>query len=83
MGFSLMWRQHWKLVASALVLAAGFLLAAPVPALVSLGAGAVILGGMRLARRPARGGDDSGEAMLGAFGFVEVGGVPQLARERG
>lgn len=76
---SLLWRQHWRLVAAVGALTAGFVAAAPVAGALAAAMGAALLGIERFERRGDAG---LGEETLGDFGYLEVGPSPLLGRER-
>lgn len=76
---SLLWRQHWRLVAAAGAMAAGFLVAAPAAGALVAAMGAALLGLERIGRR--RGAAGLGEE-LGDFGYLEMGPSALPGRER-
>jgi hypothetical protein len=80
MHLSLLWRQHWRLVALAGALAAGFLAAAPAAGVLVAAMGTALLGLERILRwRGAVGG--LLRETVGDFGYLEMGPPADPGRE--
>ena len=80
MHLSLLWRQHWRLVAAAGALAAGFLVAAPAAGALVAAMAMAVLGLERFGRRRGAAGGLPGEAM-GDFGYFEMSPPADPGRE--